>query len=119
MVPRDTLPYPPDFGRSYVARFDRPNTPSNPQATSARLQHEFVLEVRRVMKERHISVRTLADRIHIETNRLGRLLRGTTPMRLIDIALIAHALDLSVGLAVDGSLFVPPLARSVAKRSRR
>lgn len=74
----------------------------------AHLQSQFAFAARVALNYRTTTMVSFAAQVSMKPARLGRLLRGTTPMKLEDIAIIAHALHLEVDLITEDPAGPPP-----------
>ena len=94
-VPRSYTPTPEIFGENATVRFIPlgPGRQHRIWAEASRQQHLFVVAVRLQLGGPR-TMRALAERTGINYYRLSRLLRGHLPMRLTEMASIAHTLRL-------------------------
>jgi len=97
-TPRDALLDPKEFGRSPEVKLLDPTSRSG---RIAHLQSQFAFAARVALKNRRTTMIAFASHVGMKPARLGRLLRGTTPMKLEDIATIANALNLTVDLVAE------------------
>lgn len=104
-VLRDRLINPDEFGRAPTAKV---LDPTHPAARTAQMQSKFAFHARVEMKAHNLTIIDLAHQIGMKPARLGRMLRGTTPMRLADMTTIAAALNLQLDLIVEGTTGAPP-----------
>lgn len=96
---------PDEFGRAPTAKV---LDPTHPAARTAQMQARFAFHARVEMKTRRLTIIDLAHQIDMKPARLGRMLRGTTPMRLADMTTIAAVLNLQMDLIVEGPNDAPP-----------
>ena len=88
--PRDFSEEPDGFGRAATLRWKTPTTmESKALAVAARWQHGYAVRMReKIKKNKQIgTLKAYARVAGTSYDRLGKMLRGVTPMRLEDIAI--------------------------------
>ena len=101
--PRDFCVRPERFGQVGDVDWKPAATPDAIRHRAAQMQHEWSKKIRRRMGEEGVSMKSFARRSGMSYDRVAKILRGDTIMRLEDIA----AAQLILGRVDEGVLPQP------------
>jgi hypothetical protein len=103
-VPRDFMPYSPDFGKRATAEWrdawpdgQEYNDRELDQLAASQEQHRLVCEIGLVLATKYMTIAEFADRLDQKPARVARMLRGETVMRFEDVAAAERILGRPLG----------------------